>query len=72
MEIVQVEGYTIVVRGKNCNGCVRHKKDVIVSFAVPCTEENKKSVEFIDIFLTTEQAEGLLTKLMKVIDQNEQ
>ena len=45
-------------------GCVKHKKDIMISF----TESGDTGVH--DLFLTTEQAEGLRESLTRAIQIN--
>lgn len=57
------------VNGKGCHGCVRHKRDVLVTIAV---EGPPTGTAFHDYFLTTEQATHLRDELNKVLKQNEE
>ena len=50
---------------KDCNGCLRVKRDVMVSFMVV-------GDDFYDMFLTTEQAEFLVESLKGVLKQNKE
>ena len=55
---------SIRVHSKGVIGCVRHKKDIMISL----TKEGDKN--FYDFFLTQEQAESLLKELTQRINQN--
>ena len=58
---------TILTHPRSCLGCISHKRDVMISFAL----EGEKSTDPIhDIFLTKEQAEKLLESLAKTIELN--
>lgn len=59
----------VAVNGKGCNGCVRHKKDVMVTITVAGPPSG---TIFHDYFLTTEQASSLRDELDKVLKQNEE
>lgn len=56
----------INVCDKNCNGCVRHSSDIMITLRV------KDSPEFNDFFLSNEQAEKLVADLQKRIAINKQ
>lgn len=56
-----------IVHDKNCIGCKRHKKDVLVVLVE--TKEGNKSK---DLFLSIEQAEKLIGQLQKVLQQNKE
>ena len=45
------------VQGKDCYGCLRHKKDVMISF-------QDSDNDFHDIFLTDRQNRELILKLL--------
>lgn len=45
-------------------GCIRHKTDIMIGFRVEGNDE------FNDIFLTTEQAEALITKLQNKLTEH--
>lgn len=71
MEIVNIEqeGYKLKVHGTSCVGCQRHGKDIMIALPTP-SDNSMEGVEFIDIFLTTDQAERLVAGLMWRIDDN--
>ena len=50
---------------KDCLGCQRHKKDIMITFRA-----EEKEMEFYDFFLTDKQAKGLIKSLEKSISQN--
>mgnify|MGYP001000005304 CR=1 FL=1 len=54
------------VHGKNCFGCKRHKKAVLISFST------SKDLRIHDIFLTSAQAQQLIIQLRKTLRNNEQ
>jgi predicted DCC family thiol-disulfide oxidoreductase YuxK len=58
----------IRVYDKNCVGCKKFKKDVMVSFMIKEDETN----DIHDIFFTTEQAESLRDQLTKKLEQNKE
>lgn len=58
------------VHGKGCNGCIRHKRDVLVTMVLDPPEGSEKHSEFNDYFLTTDQASLLRDALSRVLDQN--
>ncbi len=64
-EIVQVS-HTIT-HGNNCMGCIRHKKDVMITLV-----ETPGGEQYTDVFLTTEQGEKLYEQLGKVLDRNKE
>ena len=49
---------------KEVHGCKRHKKDIMISF------QTEGSRDFHDIFLTNEQAKGLIESLKKSLKTN--
>lgn len=57
------------VNGKGCNGCIRHKRDVMVTMTIG---EKTSPTIFHDYFLTTEQAISLRDELDKVLNLNEE
>ncbi len=57
---------TLQVHGKNCIGCLYHKKDVMISLST------LKDLYFHDIFLTNTQAQQLIIQLRKTLRNNEQ
>jgi hypothetical protein len=59
-EIIEVRN--INVYNKNCNGCVRHKKDIMMII--------NKEDEAFDTFLTNEQAEKLIVDLTEKLMEN--
>jgi hypothetical protein len=61
-----MEGVTKVATAynKNCIGCKRFERDVMVSFMM--------DKEFCDIFLTTEQAKYLVKRINEVLKRNEE
>lgn len=71
MEIVNAEhkNYLIKVHDNGCIGCQRHKKDIMVTLCPP-PEKEKDIPDFMDIFLTTDQAERLIAGLMRAMDHN--
>lgn len=70
MEIVEIEqkGYSLRVYGNKVYGCQNHEKDVMITFPTPAGI-NKDGVDFIDVFLTTEQAINLSKQLEDIITQ---
>ncbi len=54
------------VHGKNCFGCKRHNKAVLISFST------SKDLRIHDIFLTSAQAQQLIIQLRKTLRNNEQ
>lgn len=54
------------VHSKNCIGCKRHKKAVLISFST------SKDLRIHDIFLTSAQAQQLIIQLRKILRNNEQ
>lgn len=65
MEKTEIDVRNIVVHGKDCSGCKRHEKAIMLTYI-----ENKEGAEIIDLFLTQEQAEGLILALSKNIKDN--
>jgi hypothetical protein len=59
-----------IVYGKECNGCVRHKRDIMVTFHTEPEKGSGKKVEFNDFFLTNEQAATLMLQLQEVLLRN--
>lgn len=57
---------TLHVYGKNCFGCKRHKKAVLISFST------QKDLRIHDLFLTNTQAQQLIIQLRKILRNNEQ
>ena len=55
----------IKVIWKGCNGCMIHKRDVLVTYM----DEDK---DFIDIFITNEQAEKLAQDLLDTVKFNKE
>ena len=58
---------SIRVYDRECNGCKRVKKDIMISILVYAGDIS----HFNDYFLTTEQAKALIVELEKKIKQNE-
>lgn len=56
----------ISVHGSECIGCIRHKKNIMISYSF------KGSDEIIDLFFTTEKAKFLLKRLGHLIQLNEE
>lgn len=54
------------VHSKNCFGCKRHKKAVMISFST------QKDLRIHDLFLTNTQAQQLIIQLRKILRNNEQ
>jgi len=61
MEIISPD---IDVKHDLCNGCTRHKKDVMITLIVDAQER------FVDIFLTNEEANDLKQQLDNTIRLN--
>lgn len=53
---------------KGCIGCQRFGSDVMVSFLI--TNEETKGNDFVDMFLTTEQAQYLVKRINDALEQN--
>lgn len=70
MEIPKIEN--ISSYGKQCIGCERHKKDIMVSV---CVKDKDSGYDFIDIFLTNSEAiqfhENLGIRIKQNIDYDE-
>ena len=60
----------VAVYYKGVSGCQRFNRDIMVTMTIPTEEPNKEGVEFVDMFLTTEQAESLVAQLMRRIADN--
>ena len=58
------------VYGKNCIGCQRHGKDIMLTF-VDCNENGGVTGEIYDIFVSEAQAMGLMENILDVIQRNE-
>lgn len=55
------------VHDNECNGCIRHESDIMVTFATDPTEpECLIGTQFNDFFLTEEQANWLVTEGIRV------
>ena len=55
--------HNVAVYGKNCVGAKTHSRDVMITFLT-------EKVDFVDTFLTTEQAEALHKELGLVLERN--
>jgi hypothetical protein len=55
---------TIKVHGKNVNGCLRHKKEIMISFQ----KENEQTI--FDLFLTKKQVSTFYEDLIIVMQNN--
>ena len=65
---VDVIAHTVNAFNKECYGCKRTKKDVMLTVV---RRENDQT-EFDDIFLTTEQATFLITRLQEALKYNKE
>lgn len=54
------------------NGCVKHKKDIMISFQSEDDKVTNGMKDIHDIFLTTKQAEELLEELKNKLEFNKQ
>ena len=54
------------VHGKECIGCKKHKKDIMIAYT------DKNSDEITDLFFTDEQAKSLLKRLKERIEENKE
>ena len=60
------------VYDKEVNGCIRHERDVMISFGVDSTPDDyDRKVIFHDFFLTTGQAYRLLAQLEEALGKEE-
>lgn len=57
----------VSVHGKNCVGCKREDKPIMISLDGKYNNEYK----FLDAFLTTEEAIELIKNIQEVIRENE-
>ena len=55
----------VTVHGNECNGCEKHKKDIMIAY------NHNGSDDIIDLFFTTEQAQSLLKRLGERLAENE-
>jgi hypothetical protein len=63
---------SLLVSDKDVNGCIRHKRDVMISFGVDTTPDSyDREVIFHDFFLTTGQAYRLLGQLEVILGKEE-
>lgn len=60
------------VHNKECNGCIRHERDVLVTFTTESPEFIGRKVDFHDFFLTTAQAIHLRDEIDKILKQNKE
>jgi len=60
----------IRVHDKGVNGCIRHKKDIMLSFQLEGDKSTNGLKDIHDIFLTTNQAEELLEGLKQKLETN--
>lgn len=67
MDITPVK--TITVHDKNCLGCAKHKKDIMIS--VDQGDGIIEKYEFFDIFLTDKQAKYVMEELAEALKKNE-
>lgn len=51
--------------GKDCVGCTRHKKDIMLAY----NSEGNENI--VDLFLTRKQAEDLLNEISGALSRNE-
>jgi len=58
------------VHDKGCNGCVQHKRDVMITLITDPPEGSDKKMGFNDFFLTNEQAARLMMQLQEVLMLN--
>lgn len=58
------EPENLQVHGNKCIGCIEHKKDIMISFDI------EKNQYIHDLFLTTEQAERLISLLQQRLQEN--
>jgi hypothetical protein len=63
-EIINIDN--IQIHSKDCLGCQRHKKDILITISTISTDES-----IIDLFLTQKQAEELRNDLIKTLEYNE-
>lgn len=61
----EVEAKNVRAYDKNCTGCLRHQKDVMISF-----DSTEEGYDIKDLFLTQDQAEFLLKELSEVVERN--
>ena len=62
----EVNVKNITVHDKNCIGCKKHDKYIMISYM----DHNDKNNNIIDLFLTQNQAYHLLNTLKQKIDEN--
>lgn len=61
-----IKAEQVSVYGKDCIGCKRHESDVMMGV---CHEETGKT-EFMDIFLSNEQARNLAQDILSRVEEN--
>jgi hypothetical protein len=64
---------SLLVNDKDVNGCIRHERDVMISFGVEVspTDFAGREVIFHDFFLTSGQAYRLLGQLEVILGKEE-
>lgn len=58
----------VAVTGKNCIGCLRHKRELMLTLQDAADDAGCK---FNDWFLTREQAESLIADLKRRLSEND-
>jgi hypothetical protein len=69
--MMEILNPSLSLHDKQCIGCKKHGKEVMLTIMHKEGREGDRS-EFIDVFLTHEQARDLSKKLLGVILQNEE
>jgi hypothetical protein len=68
MQKTEIDVKSIRAHDKGVIGCLKHKKDIMISYN--SNDSEKDGSEIIDLFLSQEQAEGLLEELKLRIEVN--